>query len=90
MVQFASYLHIEVSLYATLTFKICLNHIYLYRKHPSLSTATCTPNKHIERTLLLKLRLLLVYLVIGNYRSMKLTRIVKIRVDLSRVNFVEC
>ena len=43
---------IEVSLYATLTFKICHNHIYLYRNHPSRSTATCTPKKHIKRTLL--------------------------------------
>ena len=42
----------EVSLYATLTFKICHNHIYLYRNHPSPSTATSTPNKKIERTLL--------------------------------------
>ena len=42
----------EVSLYATLTFKICHNHIYLYRNHPSPSTATCRPKKHIERTLL--------------------------------------
>ena len=33
-------------------FKIYHNHIYLHRNHPSPSTATCTPNKHIERTLL--------------------------------------
>ena len=31
---------------------ICHNHIYLYRNHPPPSTATSTPNKHIERTLL--------------------------------------
>ena len=29
------------------------------------------------------------YLLIGNSRSMKLTQIVKIRVNLSRINFVE-
>ena len=29
------------------------------------------------------------YLIIGSYCSMKLTRIVKIRVNLSHVNFVE-
>ena len=40
--------------------------------------------------LLLKRHIDVIYLIIGNYRSMKLTRIVKIRVDLSRVNFVEC
>ena len=39
-------------LYATLAFKLYHNHIYLYRNHPSPSTATRTPNKHIERTLL--------------------------------------
>ena len=32
---------------------------------------------------------IVLYLIIGNYRSMKLTRIVKIRVNLSRVHFVE-
>ena len=46
-------------MYATLKFKICHNHIYPYRNHPSPSTATCTPNKH--RTHSPKLRLLLVY-----------------------------
>ena len=50
----------EVLLYATLTCKICHNHIYLYRNHPSPSTATCTPNKHIEHTHSPKIRLLLV------------------------------
>ena len=29
------------------------------------------------------------YLIIGNQRSMKLTRIVKIRVNLSHVNFID-
>ena len=49
----------EVSLYATLTFKICHNHIHLYRNHPSPPTATCTPKK-TYRTHSPKLRLLLV------------------------------
>ena len=43
-----------------------------------------------EHTQLLSLeRGTFAYLIIGNQRSMKLTRIVKIRVHLSRVNFVE-
>ena len=46
--------------FATLTFKICHNHIYLYRSHPSASTATCTPSKHWYRTHSPRLRLLLV------------------------------
>ena len=36
---------LKVSLYATLTFKICHNHIYLYRNHPSAPTAIYAPNK---------------------------------------------
>ena len=36
---------LKVSLQATLTFKICHNHIYLCRNHPSASTAICTPIK---------------------------------------------
>ena len=47
-----SFENVLIMIYATLTFKTCHNHIYLYRNHPFPSTATCTPKKHIERTLL--------------------------------------
>ena len=45
----------EVSLYATLTFKICYNLIYLQQEPSNLPPQllpACTPNKRIERTLL--------------------------------------
>ena len=48
-------IHIEVWLYATLTFKLCHNHIYLSQEPSNLPAQLLparTPNKHIERTLL--------------------------------------
>ena len=50
-------------MYATLTFKMCQNHIYLSQQPSNLPPQllpACTPNKHIERTQSPKLRLLLV------------------------------
>ena len=46
---------IEVLLYATLTFKVCHNHIYLSQEPSNLPPQllpTCAPNKHIEHILL--------------------------------------